>query len=252
MRWRKSRMIFVCAHSDLFHESVPDEWIDQVFAAIALSPQHTFQILTKRAKRMWTYMTQDDGFGRCGYIEAQARRIWQDEYGKPFPAGKMLKGPLPNVWLGISAEDQKRYYERIEYLRDTPAVVRWVSAEPLLGTIDADLHGVNWLVSGGESGRGARPMHPDWARMLRDQCADAGVAFFHKQNGSHRVIYDRDTDDPNWQRSTDVEFANPKGQWLNLQGGHTFLGERPVYVVPADKRETGRLLDGIVHNGFPK
>lgn len=180
LRWRGRKMIFVCAHGDLFHESVPDDWIDRVFAVMALCPQHTFQVLTKRAGRMRDYFTQDDGFGRWGYIEHRAKQMFRIPRGKTLaPYGGRN---LPNVWLGVSVEDQRRADERIPDRLATPAAVRFVSAEPLLGPVKLPA-GLGWVIVGGESGPGARPMHPDWARSLRDQCAAAGVPFFFKQWG---------------------------------------------------------------------
>lgn len=166
LRWKRPRMIFVCAHGDLFHESVPDEWIDKVFAVMALAHWHTFQVLTKRAARMRAYMT----------APGHAARVWdcanvlscQREKPPGIPISRTVPPDddvaslvLPNVWLGISAEDQRRADERLPDLRATPAAVRWVSAEPLLGPIDADLTDLHWVVAGGESGPGARPMHQD-------------------------------------------------------------------------------------------
>lgn len=179
LRWKRPRRIFVCAHGDLFHESVPDEWIVRVFAVMAAARQHTFQVLTKRAERMRHFML---GAGNPAVIA------------------------LPNVWLGVSAEDQKRADERIPHLLDTPAAVRFVSIEPLLGAVDlraVDVDGhsemdslrpssdarprsIDWVIAGGESGPEARPMHPDWVRSLRDQCTAAGVSFFLKQWGEWR------------------------------------------------------------------
>lgn len=136
LRWRKPRMIFVCAHGDLFHENVPDDWIDRVFAVMALCPQHVFQVLTKRPERMRDYLAerQSDWVTRWA---AAAWRLRPREL-RPDGNGQLLmrnhaKFPLPNVWLGTSVEDQIRADERIPILLDTPAAVRWVSAEPLLG-----------------------------------------------------------------------------------------------------------------------
>lgn len=210
LRWRKPRRIFVCAHGDLFHESVPDEWIDRVFAVMALAPQHTFQVLTKRASRARDYLHGDAP--RRWVMAYDPARFPRDLPRVPevFP-----QAPLPNVWLGVSAEDQQRADERVSDLLATPAAVRFVSAEPLLGQLDLAPwlqrgdHGLrdvdplaavlladgkesgnawvrpalDWVIVGGESGPGARPMHPDWVRSLRDQCAEAGVAFHFKQHG---------------------------------------------------------------------
>ena len=149
LRWKKPRMIFVCAHGDLFAENVPDEWIDRVFAVMALAPQHTFQVLTKRAARMREYMCglhHEPRSHLAGRMQAAAERLnWFIDQpgdgcflGPRFREGAhgYIERPFENVWLGVSAEDQTRADERIPLLLDTPAAVRWVSAEPLLGPID--------------------------------------------------------------------------------------------------------------------
>lgn len=195
LRWRRPRRIFVCAHGDLFAESVPDDWIDRVFAVMALAPQHTFQVLTKRARRMRDYLGARAGDWQTVWPDAnppgslQISRYEQRLImgGAPWENLQPPSFPLANVWLGVSAEDQTRADERIPDLLATPAAVRWVSAEPLLGPIDfarVMVDGdprLDWIVVGGESGAGARPMHPAWARSIRDQCAEAGVPFFMKQ-----------------------------------------------------------------------
>jgi protein gp37 len=194
LRWRRPRMIFVCAHGDLFHESVPDGWIDRVFAVMALAPHHTFQVLTKRPERARAYLADDATLGR--FIRTISKIA--DDMGMQITtrhANDGLPGmSLANVWLGTSVEDQATADSRIPHLLATPAAVRFVSAEPLLGPVvlpgsflglvDHGRFGdgrLDWLIVGGESGAGARPMHPDWARSLRDQCSTAGVAFFMKQ-----------------------------------------------------------------------
>ena len=176
LRWKKPRRIFVNSTSDLFHENVPDEWIDRVFAVMALAPQHTFQVLTKRPARARDYML---AVGRC--------RSWLYE-SPPVAANPSVRWrmPLPNVWLGTSVEDQATADARIPHLLATPAAVRFLSCEPLLGPVTPDLTRIHWVIVGGESGPGARPMHPDWARGLRDQCEVAGVAFFMKQMSGPR------------------------------------------------------------------
>ncbi len=209
LRWKKPRMVFVCAHGDLFHESVPDEWIDKVFAIMALSPQHTFQVLTKRPERMRDYVIKNlsNGCGLDRQLGGEMKSMLDSHWPKlreivkkhnlPRPVFAL---PLPNVWLGVSVEDQKRANERIPLLLDTPAAVRFISAEPLLGPITVfSMNGpidiyrgmespLDWVIVGGESGPGARPMHPGWARSLRDQCAEADVAFFFKQWGNWRPV----------------------------------------------------------------
>lgn len=194
LRWRKPRPIFVNSMSDLFHNQVPDEFIARVFAVMAIASRHTFQVLTKRHGRMRSLLSSPS-FGHLVAEQGRAHHIGcQQDW---LAAGAMLSGrPLPNVWLGVSAEDQKRAKLRIPALLDTPAALRFVSAEPLLGPIDldrADLDarvdgGIDWVIAGGESGPKARPMHPDWVRSLRDQCAVSGIPFFFKQWGEYLPV----------------------------------------------------------------
>ncbi|MGH9266722.1 MAG: DUF5131 family protein [Acidimicrobiales bacterium] len=150
-RWRSPRVIFVNSMSDLFHPDVPGDFIRRVFKVIEETPQHTYQILTKRSKRL-AQMAED--------------LVWPS-----------------NLWMGVSIESD-RYAFRIDHLRAVDATVRFVSAEPLLGPLaDLDLRGIHWLIAGGESGPRARPMQQDWVRALRDQCDASDVRFFFKQWG---------------------------------------------------------------------
>ena len=198
LRWKRPRKIFVNSMSDLFHENVKGEWLDKIFGVMEQrAPQHIYQILTKRPKRMRDFMISH------------------------YPEPHNKQWPPPNIWLGVSVENQEAADERIPILLQTPAVIRWISAEPLLGPINLKgtlanhewdngiPGGLNWVVVGGESGPGSRPMHPDWARGLRDQCAEADVPFLFKQ----------------W------------GDW--------FDGER------VGKKLAGRHLDGKLHDGYP-
>lgn len=241
LRWRTPRGIFVCAHGDLFAEGVPDDWIDKVFAVMALSPQHVFFVLTKRPERARAYASnlparqEGDPNWPANPLEIAAHEIFEDmgfdgDVAATRAYEKVQEWPLPNVWLGTSIEDQATADMRIPELLATPAAIRFVSAEPLLGKIDLtnlrrynpqgkpwinaltgvvthggylarsadecslntrtqlfppELPGIDWVIAGGESGPHARPMHPDWARALRDQCA-AGVPFFMKQMGGTR------------------------------------------------------------------
>lgn len=148
--WSGSRTVFVNSMSDLFHEDVPLTFIQDVFEVMAETPQHQYQVLTKRSKRLRQLAPQ-------------------------------IHWPH-NVWMGVSVESQ-RYSFRVDHLREVPAAIRFVSAEPLLGALDLDLNGVDWLIVGGESGAGARPINPKWVRSLRHQSLAAGVAFFFKQWG---------------------------------------------------------------------
>jgi protein gp37 len=274
LRWAKPRRIFVNSMGDLFHESVPEEWIDKVFHIMALAPRHTFQVLTKRSKRMRDYLTN--------------------------PATqKLYPGlPLPNVWLGVSAEDQTRADERIPDLLATPAAVRFVSAEPLLSHIDlsrflvcagcADEDRPNearrsidagviahcgnprldWIIAGGESGPGARPMHPDWPRQIRDQCAAAGVPFFFKQHGEWAEVapgpehtltiveshgrnkppkfgaFGSPCEEGDILMTADGDIAR---DWPELKSGKRHRQMRRL-----GKKRAGRLLDGREHNDSPE
>jgi protein gp37 len=150
-RWREPRTVFVNSMSDLFHARVPVEYVQRVFTVMRETPRHTFQVLTKRAARLAKIAPQID-----------------------WPA---------NVWMGVSVEDESQR-ERIDHLRQVPAALRFVSAEPLLGPLPGlDLADIDWLIAGGESGQGCRHMDPSWVRDLRDQCVRAGTAFFFKQWG---------------------------------------------------------------------
>ncbi len=174
LRWRRPRRVFVNSMSDLFHQDVPDEYIARVWAVMALAPQHTFQVLTKRHARMRSLLNSTSFFESVAHHQGKL----SDE----------TDWPLPNVWLGVSTENQQWADTRIPALLDTPAAVRFISAEPLLGPIDLgfDLHpdwGLDWVIVGGESGPGARSMHPDWVRHLRNQCTASDVPFLFKQWG---------------------------------------------------------------------
>lgn len=157
-RWKSPRMIFVNSMSDLFHEKVPDDFIGQVFGAMAAANWHTFQVLTKRADRMAEWHGEHPEF-------------WN----------------LPNVWLGASVENRRYGLPRIPLVRSLRSRVRFLSVEPLLEDLGQfDLEGIDWVIVGGESGPGARPMHEQWVTSVRDQCLAAGVKFFFKQWGGVR------------------------------------------------------------------
>jgi protein gp37 len=165
LKWRKPRRIFVNSMSDLFHDNVPAPFIGRVWRTMAQTPQHTYQILTKRHGRMRAMLSADG----LRQMVADITDVW----------------PLPNVWLGVSVESQQWAETRVHALLCTPAAVRWLSCEPLLGPVSLDSYVglLDWVVVGGESGPGARPMHPHWALSLRDQCVAAEVPFFFKQWG---------------------------------------------------------------------
>lgn len=154
LRWRRPRVIFVNSMSDLFHEEIPEVFIEEVFRVMEQADWHVFQILTKRHERLF---------------ELRDRLPWP-----------------PNVWIGVSIEN-RRFVHRADYLRQVPAAVRFISAEPLLGPLEAlDLSGIDWLIAGGESGPGHRPVREEWLIELRDRCSEEDVAFFFKQWGGAR------------------------------------------------------------------
>lgn len=216
--WKKPKRIFVDSMSDLFHPLVPDGVVAWVWMTMAKTPQHTYQILTKRPERMLDFVRRwDDLSGESrdfrGVRGPDATRkahpsgrgqlfaAYLDELGKTVEGGAPPEGsawptfdwmegprwwtraPLPNVWLGTSIEDN-RVVDRADFLRRTPATVRFLSCEPLIGPLDQlNLTGIDWVITGGESGPHHRPFDPDWARDVRDRCLVQGIAFFHKQNG---------------------------------------------------------------------
>lgn len=261
IRWAKPRRIFVNSMSDLFHADVPDSFIAEVFAVMSLAPQHSFQVLTKRHARLRSLLNRKA-------FRTQVQRAALARAGGKAPWLVDPWWPLRNVWIGVSVENQKWATARIPALLDTPAAVRFISAEPLLGPIDlhandtrtfgpqplpavahgvnapdhkagdgssvgdlyADMYGPNldWVIVGGESGPGARPMHPDWARSLRDQCTAAGVPFLFKQ----------------W------------GEWAPMRPGvapgREILAYPGALVQRVGKAKAGRELDGQTWDQYPE
>lgn len=301
LKRKKPTMYFVNSMGDLFHEDVLDAWIDQVFAVMALCPQHTFQVLTKQSARMREYIS--NAFDRlvmamiktCHDHDVPTVEETCEKHDIPWEKPKSRDDwwPLPNVWLGVSAEDQIRADERIPDLLRTPAAVRFVSAEPLLGPINLSLLRVgprgsgrvvgstydsltgeavdstdagynrrpnnpklDWIICGGESGTKARPMHPDWARSIRDQCSKAGVAFFFKQWGE-------------WADCTDEFYIGPTpkeeriftGTGEILGVGVPRYGQGAVdpdwkerggaWMCRVGKKPAGRMLEGREWNEVP-
>lgn len=230
LRWRESRMIFVCSMGDLFHEDVKDGWIDEVFQVMKEARQHTFLILTKRVRRMFEYV-----FGPKVTIN------------------------LPNVWLGTSVENQKTADLRIQILLQIPAAKRFISCEPLLGPVDlyaavyktlrgsyyriapkfswGKNKGIDWVICGGESGPGARLMNAAWAKGLRDQCQEAKVPFFFKQWGEW--IPSREIDET-MAKQVDWKMTN---QWESED-------DTDIYW-QVGKQLAGRKMDGLVWDEIP-
>ncbi len=291
LRWKKPRRIFVNSMSDLFHESVPHAWIDRIFAVMALAPQHTFQVLTKRAKRMRTYISglttrdPDGPYGPSTVREVLARAA-------PYASGVLDAPvwPLPNVWLGVSVEHQAAADERIPDLLETSAAVRFLSCEPLIGPVDLirdgdgplcggdptrqDIEGLNgpfairhgtpridWVIGGGESGPNARPMHPDWARSIRDQCIAAGIPFFFKQWGEWREFDDGHVGITEVEADSDfadslTDQAHHPG-WIT-KDGDLFLHQDDIppsmpcrFIDRLGKKAAGSMLDGRKWKEFP-
>lgn len=201
LRWRKPRKVFVCSGADLFHHDVPFEFIAAVFGVMAACPQHTFQVLTKRPDRMlefFEWVRSEDDCAHDVILPHAADRIDSRLWAKALVNTGLDQSfcewehwPLPNVWLGVSAEDEPHWDKRVPVLMQCPAAVRYVSAEPLIGRISVDLDDIgyrdqegrmlDWLIAGAESGPGARPMDEDWVRKLRDDCQREGAKFFYKQ-----------------------------------------------------------------------
>jgi protein gp37 len=281
LHWKNPQKIFLGSMTDIFHIDVPFDFLDMLFYVMAMTPQHTYQVLTKRAKRM------------RDYLKAEIRIEQINSMAKYVPLGEIKSWPLPNVWVGTSIEDQKAAEERIPALLETPSTVRFLSCEPLLGPVDlvrcfepnegdwdevnyldddnepeefveeceAELDWVNygndlvvnpeyreweqwrkrsarifamgrqldWVICGGESGPGARPMHPDWARAIQYHCQWAKVPFFFKQWGEWS---------PDKSEEVDVEnrtYADTHGQVFYKLG----------------KKAAGCLLDGKEYKEFP-
>jgi protein gp37 len=232
LSWRRPRMVFVNSMSDLFHEAVPFEFVDRVFAVMALAPRHTFQILTKRPERMAAYFL---GRRNIHVYNAAAELLNGDFSRMPGDMAQTRSSggtwwPLPNVWLGTSVEDQARADERVPKLLRCPVAVRFLSVEPLLGPVDLRLKGiddwdgpginnrVDWVIVGGESGKHARACDVAWVRSVVEQCGAAGVPCFVKQLGK-------------WVTGAH-DFEGWKGKidrWLLSDGkGNTSTYHRPV------------------------
>lgn len=303
LKWQRPRRIFANSMSDLFHTSVPDDYIARVFAVMAATPRHTYQILTKRHGRVRSLLRDRC---KCAASHApgthfrsmmcdQARSIdGVDPHAVYFEA----PWPLPNVWIGVSVEDQAAADLRVPALLETPAAVRFLSCEPLLGPIDlsrwlglewfdsfgwgenmfASLNGrvgpaggLHWVIAGGESGHGARPMHPEWARSLRDQCVAARVPFHFKQWGEWAPApwrIDREAGESVEGYKTRAEAVcatHAMAPWAHEHGHELYLApHRPWSVERVDgiephvplrrwgKKAAGRELDGRTWDEFPE
>jgi protein gp37 len=279
----RPRRIFVENQSDLFAEWVTDEMLDCIFAVTALCPQHIFQVLTKRPERMLAYLQ--------GKIALRIQILFQHhistekwgrkaEKSRGVSLGAPVAWPFPNVWLGVSVENQAAADERIPLLLQMPAAVRFASCEPLLGPVSleelpshsgigrhlaafsnfrdkyADVKtGIDWVICGGESGPGARPMHPDWARRLRDQCAAAGVPFFFKQWGEWTEV---GGGPPNIELVNEEPPIDSMNAVIHLNGHRPDCfnkmhdGESYRWMSRIGKKAAGALLDGVERKAFPE
>ena len=234
LRVKKPTRWFVNSMSDLFHPDVPDDFIEAVFSVMSIADQHTYQVLTKRPQRM-AQIVQRLWWDCNG--DVHLNRFTADEIGAP--DDQIAPAQIPNVWLGTSIESD-RYTFRANHLRNTPAAVRFLSLEPLLGPLPSlDLTGIDWVIVGGESGRGARPMHPNWPRDIRDRCQEAAVPFFFKQWGT-------------WTEGGDGVTA---GRWVDPVKGLPHGARMPGGVLMtqlASKKIAGRLLDGRTWDEYPE
>lgn len=234
-RWQQPARIFVNSMSDLFHDDVPDDFILKVWGVFADCPHHQFLVLTKRPQRMFRWVS-----GFMAEVALRGHRLFGE--------------PLQNVWLGVSVENQETADQRIPLLLNTPAAVHWISAEPLLGplTLLKGTHGLyrprnprwpslNWVVAGGESGPGARPMNPEWALQLRNQCCGAGIPFFFKQWG-------------NWIHVSELETSFSRRE-IDAISKDTIVRpgspDAPGFWLRLGKKKAGRLLRGREWKEFP-
>lgn len=274
IRWKRPRRVFVNSMSDLFHEALAFDDIARVFGVMAACPQHTFQVLTKRAERMVAFFwwlkekgDEQNPFDKSRVTERMV--VLTAQFDLVNTQQRYGPWPLPNVWLGVSVEDQAAAEQRLTLLRQVPAAIRWASFEPLLGPIDLDreylalacggghpfpmledryrtklVDLLDWAVVGGESGPGARPMRFDWATNLRDQFQAAAVPFYFKQWGE-------------WAPgiSVDGNFVHTIDGGPNFQtraaGKDTMdLGDG-YFAVRIGKKAAGRILDGHTHDAYP-
>lgn len=293
MRWRAPRKVFVCSTGDLFHDKVPDEYIAHVFAVMQSCATHTFQVLTKRHGRMrallnsgafWSAVTD---FGE----HVMAQRPSREQY---WPNHGQRHGFLPNVWLGVSVESQHWADIRIPALLDTPAAVRYLSLEPLLERVElrralrkwvpAQDHPawdgqrlrvrevLHWVIAGGESGPRARPLHPEWVRVVRDDCVAAGIAFHFKQFGEYLPVAVTDDEDFAFGRAYDHPLGGRMSPSVRVKVGgaatmrgastrllepgertrNTVLLDRNTIAVRVGKRRAGRTLDGRIWDQYPQ
>lgn len=289
LKWREPATIFALSMSDLFHENLPTYEIATIYAVMVAAVhvrRHAFQVLTKRSDRMreilnseafWRQVNHEASHHVAAHIDAHTSGA-QDEYGHD--------NPPPGIWLGVSVENQKYADERIPDLLATPAVIRFLSCEPLLESIDLfkaacpytrgltfnalsskegigletgiGVNRIDWVIAGGESGPNARPPHPEWFRSLRDQCAAAGVPFFFKQWGEWADMWGAqiDGDGPVTTASGDVpDWMNRMVQFSSgvskMVRAHSWTGHGTELMYRVGKKAAGAMLDGVEHKATP-
>jgi protein gp37 len=256
--WREPEMVFVASMGDLYHDGVPDEYLARMFKVMAETPQHTYISLTKRHARMRSAMTSS------GFRDRVTKMV-----------GHEVPWPLPNLWQGVSIENQKWANIRVPYLMRTPAAVRLVSVEPMLGPVNLreamvtlgderghgltmsfvhwdcceTLHGLDWVIAGGESGQSARPPHPDWFRALRDECTATDTRYFFKQWGTFAPEeMDRWVDAEGRPRGSRT-LVDPLGQrWNQMEA---LAPEGSVHMRRVTKARSGAELDGRTWRQMP-
>ncbi len=265
LSWRKPRMIFITSMGDIFHLS-NNQWIDKVMAIVALSPMHTFLVLTKRSRCLHAYFDRPKDLLIQKWEDAIYEMGLCDKNDDPDAPACYLHNrlqdewPMKNLWLGVTAENQDRADERVPFLLATPAARRFVSVEPMLGSVDLvnvyepprpaatppaggentnlkQLGFIDWVICGGESGPGARPMHPDWVRFLQSECHCAGVPFFFKQWGE-------------WLPSYNIGERLEEFKFKNLPREHVF--EDGIHTYRVGKKAAGAHLDGKEYKEYPK
>lgn len=268
------RRVFIQSMSDLFDTEVPLEWFAEAWAKIVQCNRLDIQIVTKRISVVEKRLAAIGVTTWPKHAGLLATVCNQDEADRDIPRLLALKAKLGIPWVGVSAEPllgpidfqriampEIRYETGIHY-HDVLRAGSW-SPKPFFRpaqpgeeqkffTNHSDTERLDWIIVGGESGANARPMHPDWARSICDQCAAAGTAFFFKQWGTWAPLVDRERDDPDWRKDYSYRFAdNDQTRWLNLAGGRGFHGERFHVMGRTGKAKAGRLLDGVTHDGFP-
>jgi len=253
LRWTRPRMIFVNSMSDLFFEQVGTDYIAKVFAVMSLATAHTFQVLTKRAGRMRSLLNNDTFVALVQSERAELAAARKTAEVGPAP------WPLPNVWLGVSVENQKWADVRIPALLNTPAAIRFLSCEPLLGPVNLSAgtnpavyllngfdRGLDWVIVGGETGPNARPMHSDWVRDIRERCTSHDVAFFFKQWGAWTPA---PAHDPRYKGNVKGGFWSYQGDWaaFTIDG----VPRAPDWILRVGPKAAGATLDGQTWAQFP-